>query len=213
MTYRKHALLMACVIAAAASSAARAQSPTFLVVNGAPSNSSSNTLSCSGTNGHAIDIAYEGLQATGAQFGASPGGGEGGQFDPRPLLSTKVKLAKGACLNAHFSATATYGPLYFNRAPMTLFQVTLTPAGGGNPRHMVGHYETPYGIASPAVPIQAESDAEMISANFFQKVGTGTHELPPGTYRVDLWWAGAPPPAPGVPTGAIGADFVLKLYW
>jgi hypothetical protein len=64
---------------------------------------------------------------------------------------------------------------------------------------------------SPAVAIEAERDVDMLSANFFQKVGGGPHEVPPGTYQVDVWWAGAPPGS-AVPTGAIGMAFVLKLY-
>jgi hypothetical protein len=92
---------------------------------------------------------------------------------------------------------------------LTLFQVTLSRMPNGPPRHVVGHYETPYGIPSPAVALEAERDVDMFAANFFQRVGSGPHEGPPGTYRVDVWWAGAPPGAPG---GAIGAAFVLKLY-
>jgi hypothetical protein len=58
--------------------------------------------------------------------------------------------------------------------------------------------------------LEAEHDVDMFAANFFQRVGTGPHEVPPGNYNVDVFWAGAPP---GVtPSGAIGAAFVLKLY-
>jgi hypothetical protein len=39
-------------------------------------------------------------------------------------------------------------------------------------------------------------------------VGTGTGQVPPGSYRVDVWWSGGPVGG----GGAIGADFVLKLY-
>jgi hypothetical protein len=118
-----------------------------------------------------------------------------------------VTLAKGACLDAHFSAIVGGKPVYGHSA-LTLFQVTLTRANFG-PRHMFGHYETPYGIPSPAVALQAENDVDMFAANFFQRAGTAPHDVPPGTYQVDVWWAGAPPGAPG---GAIGAAFVLKLY-
>lgn len=166
-------------------------------------------LACTGPITKVIDIAYENVKVTSALFGSNPGGGQGGQFDKIPVLSTKVTLAKGTCLNAHFSAIVGSGQLY-GRSRLALFQVTLTPASGG-PRHMVGHYETPYGIASPAVALQAENDVDMLGANFFQMVGTGVHEVPAGTYSVDVWWAGAPPGSPA-PTGAIGAAFVLKLY-
>jgi len=76
---------------------------------------------------------------------------------------------------------------------------------------MVGHFETPYGIPSPAVALEAERDVDMLSANFFQRVGTAPHDVPPGVYNVDVFWAGGPPGAPPQ-HGAIGAAFVLKLY-
>jgi len=167
-------------------------------------------LSCSGPITKVIDVAYEDLKTTSAVYGSGPGGGEGGQFDKTPVLSTKVTLAKETCLDAHLSVIVGSGQLY-GRSRMALFQVTLTDAKG--PRHMVGHYETPFGVSpmSPAVAIESERDVDMLSANFFQKVGGGPHEVPPGTYQVDVWWAGAPPGS-AVPTGAIGMAFVLKLY-
>lgn len=167
-------------------------------------------LNCKGTVQLVLDAADETLHATPAIFGTGPGGGQGGQFDPTPVLSIRgVGLDDGECLNAHLTAiigsAQTYGV-----APLALFQVTLTdPATGVGPIHMVGHYPTPYGIPSPAVALEAETDVDMLGANFFQKVGNGPHELPPGNYTVDVWWAGAPP---GVPGGALGAAFVLKLY-
>ena len=164
-------------------------------------------LECSGPIAKVLDVAFEGAKTTSAVFGTNPGGGEGGQFDKTPVLSTKVELDKETCLNAHLSVIVGSGQLY-GRSRMALFQVTLTGANGG-PRHMVGHYETPFGRPSPAVAIESERDVDMLSANFFQKVGDGKHEVPPGSYRVDVWWAGAPP---GVPSGVIGAAFVLKLY-
>lgn len=165
-------------------------------------------LTCAGKVRLVIDAADESVQGTPAIFGTGPGGGEGGQYDPTPVLTVKdVELNEGECLNAHLSAiigsAQTYGV-----APLTLVQVTLTPVGGG-PVSMVGHYDTPYGIPSPAIAIEAERDVDMIAANFFQKVGSGEHEVRPGVYDVHVWWAGAPP---GVAGGAIGAAFVLKLY-
>ena len=166
---------------------------------------------CSGPVAKVLDVGYEGLQTTSAVFGTNPGGGEGGQFDKTPLLTTKVQLADGACLDAHLSALVgskqTYGG-FTGVSNLTLFQVTLTGAGG-SPRHMFGHYEIPYGQASPAVALEAERDVDMFAANFFQRAGKAPHDVPPGVYRVDVWWAGAPPGAAG---GAIAADFVLKLY-
>ncbi len=168
-------------------------------------------LGCTGPVARVTDVAFEGLKFTSANYFASPGGGEGGGFDKAPVLSTQVTLAKGTCLDAHLSAIVgsrqTYGV-----APLTLFQVTLTflppftpPLLG--PRHMVGHFEHPYGSNNgAAVALEAEHDVDMYSSNFFQKVGTGPHEVRPGTYRVDVWWAG------NAPGGAIGAAFVLKLY-
>ncbi len=165
-------------------------------------------LTCEGMIELVIDAADEAVHVTPAIFGTGPGGGEGGEFDPTPVLSVDhVSLEEGDCLNAHLSAIVGSAQTY-GVAPLALFQVTLTPVCGG-PRHMVGHYETPYGIPSPAVALEAEQDVDMLAANFFQGVGSGEHEVPPGLYSVDVWWAGAPPGAPG---GSIGAAFALKLY-
>ena len=169
-------------------------------------------LGCRGPVSHVLDTAFEGVKFTSAVYGTSPGGGEGRQFDPTPVLSTRVTLAAGDCLDAHVSAIVgsrqTYGV-----SNLAVFQVTLTrippPGPAGTPRHMVGHYDTPWGVLppSPAVALEAERDVDMYASNFFQRVGTGPHEVPPGLYRVDVWWAGGPNPG-----GAIGAAFVLKLY-
>ncbi len=162
------------------------------------------TLGCRGPITQVLDIGDESLKFTNANYFANPGGGQGGGFDKTPLLSTKVSLVAGTCLNAHFSGIA--GGRIYGVAPMTMFQVTLTPVNGG-PRHIFGHYERPYGTGNgPAVFLQAESDADVFGSNFFQRVGAGQHEVPPGSYRVDVWWSGA---GPG---GAIGAAFILKLY-
>lgn len=150
------------------------------------------------------DLGDETWRTTAANFNAPAGGGEGGRFDKTPLLTTKVSLKSG-CLNAHFSAIV--GGKIYGSAPTTIFQVTLTSSTGVI-RHMVGHYETPYGQPAPAIGIGAEPDVDMVSANFFQRVGSAPGDVPPGTYVVNVWWAGA-----GAPTGgAAGAAFVLKLY-
>jgi hypothetical protein len=163
-------------------------------------------LGCNGPITRVIDLGDENVRFTSANFLANPGGGEGGGFDKTPVLSTKVALAAGACLDAHLSAIVANGG-----ATRTMFQVSLTflppftpPLSG--PRHMVGHFERPFGISSPAVFFGPERDPQMFAANFFQKVGTGPHETRPGTYRLDVWWAGA---GAGQTTGAA---FVLKLY-
>jgi len=166
-------------------------------------------LGCRGPVGSVIDVGYEGVKFTSALYGASPGGGDGGEFDRIPVLSTKVSLKQGDCLNAHLSAIVGGKPTY-GVSRMAFFQVTLTPIGGVIPTDIVGHYDTPFGIPSPAVALEAEKDVDMYASNFFQKVGTGPHEVPPGLYTVDVWWAGGPWfEGPG---GAIGAGFVLKLY-
>jgi hypothetical protein len=162
-------------------------------------------LGCSGKIAQVIDVGYEGLKITSAVFGTTPGGGEGREFDKTPVLSTKVKLSRGVCLDAHLSAIVGSKQVY-GVSRMALFQVTLTPANGG-PRHMVGHYETPFGRPAPAVALEAERDVDMYASHFFQRVGDGQHEVPAGSYTVDVWWAGGPDPG-----GAIGAAFVLKLY-
>lgn len=159
---------------------------------------------CRGPITRVLDVADENVRFTSANFFASPGGGEGGRFDKTPLLSTRVELG-GGCLDAHLSAIVG-GRQTYGVASVAVFQVTLTrlnPAGG--PRHMVGHYEQLFGLA-PAVGLEAERDIDMLGANFFQHIGSGPHAVPPGLYRVDVWWAGV---GPG---GAIGAAFVLKLY-
>ncbi|HKO44914.1 MAG TPA: hypothetical protein VJU84_16675 [Pyrinomonadaceae bacterium] len=159
-------------------------------------------LSCRGPIRMVTDIADENTRFTPANFFTMPGGGEGGGFDKTPLLTTRVSL-KAGCLNAHLDAIV--GSQLYGVAGLTMFQVTLTPTGGG-PRHMVGHFEHPFGSNSPAVATEAERDVDMFAANFFQKVGNGPHEVPPGVYRVDVWWSGA---GPG---GAIAFSAVLKLY-
>lgn len=164
---------------------------------------------CKGTVRLVQDVAFENVRTTNYNWSVVGGGGEGARYDPVPLLSTTVTLNQGVCLNAHFSAIVgsqqTYGP---GVAALTMFQVTLTPLGGGPPQHMVGHYETPYGIYAPAVAVEAERDVDTFGANFFQAVGTQPGDVPPGIYTVDVWWAGGPVGG----GGAIGAGFVLKLY-
>jgi hypothetical protein len=83
----------------------------------------------------------------------------------------------------------------------------VTPPGGA-PQHMVGHYERPYGVYGPAVAIEAERDVDTFGSNFFQRVGHEPGDVPPGVYRVDVWWAGGPIGG----GGALAMDFVLKLY-
>ncbi len=171
-------------------------------------------LNCKGASVRSIaDVAFEGFKFTPFVFNPGNGGGEGRCFDPTPVLSTTVTLTKeSSCLNAHFSAIVgsqqTYGPALGNLA---VFQVTLTPVTGAAPQHMIGHYETPYGRPCPAIGIEAEGDVDTFGSNFFQRVGTQPGDVPPGTYRVDVWWAGAPPPPLGA-GGAFAGAFVLKLY-
>ena len=161
---------------------------------------------CRGPISMVTDVGFEGVKTTQFNFSNNTGGGESGRFDKRPVLSTKVRLEAGTCLNAHFSAIVgsrqTYGV-----ASITMFQVTLTPAGGV-PQHLYGHYETPYGIHGPAVAIEAERDVDTFGSNFFQKVGWEHGDVPPGDYEVNVWWSGGPVGG----GGAIGAAFVLKLY-
>jgi hypothetical protein len=163
---------------------------------------------CRGRVTLVTDAGFEGVKTTNANFAFPMGGGESGRFDKTPVLSTRVELREG-CLNAHLSAIVgsrqTYGP---GVASIALFQVTLTPSGGGAPQHMYGHYETPYGMYGPAVAVEAERDVDMLGANFFQRIGDDQGEVKPGVYDVDVWWAGGPIGG----GGAIGAAFVLKLY-
>jgi hypothetical protein len=164
---------------------------------------------CNGAVTLITDVGDENLHTTSAIYTSSPGGGEGKQFDPKPLLTADVTLSDGQCLDAHFSALVGGLKIYKQSSPMTLFQVSLTGKGFG-PRHMYGHFETPFGwqtTLAPAVAVGAEPDTDAIGANFFQHVGSGPHDVPPGRYKVNVWWAGSPGG-----TGATGAAFVLKLY-
>lgn len=167
---------------------------------------------CKGPVKKVVDTAFEGVKITSFNWSNTTGGGETGRFDKKPVLSTTVNLTEDcSCLDAHFSAMVgskqSYG--FLGIASITFFQVTLTPTSGvGNPVHMVGHFETPYGQYGPVVAIEAERDVDMISANFFQRVGDMPGDVAPGQYRVDVWWSGGPVGG----GGAIGADFVLKLY-
>jgi|GEM_PF-1354696 len=164
---------------------------------------------CNGRVSQKTDVAFEGVKRTAANW-SNPGngGGETGRFDKTPVLTTRVVLRAG-CLNAHLSAMVgsrrTYGPAI---SAITMFQVTLTPPGAANHRHMIGHFDRPYGIYGPAVALEAENDVDMYASNFFQPIGAGPTNVPPGVYTVDVWWAGGPIGN----GGAIGAAFVLSLY-
>lgn len=168
---------------------------------------------CRGLVRQVLDAADENVRFTAWNWSVVGGGGETGRYDPVPLLSQTVNLIQGSCLNAHFSAIVgsrqTYGP---GVAAITMFQVTATPLPplpAGPPQHLVGHYETPYGIYGPAVATEAEVDVDTFGSNFYAQVGGGLPgDLPPGPYRIDAWWSGGPVGG----GGAIGAAFVLKLY-
>jgi hypothetical protein len=176
----------------------------------APMHQPDSVYVCRGPISGVMDVAFEGVKTTQQNWSNPTGGGETRRFDRSPVLSATVRLAAGTCLDAHLSAMVgsrqTYGS---SVASITLFQVTLTPATGGPPRHMVGHFDRPYGTYGPAVAIEAEHDVDMLASNFFQRVGDAPGDLAPGAYRVDVWWAGGPVGG----GGAIGADFVLKLYF
>jgi hypothetical protein len=167
-------------------------------------------LTCKGPLKLVTDVAFEGFKTTAWNWAAVGGGGEGGRFDPTPALSTTVTLVQGTCLNAHFSAIVgsrqTYGA---GVASIAMFQVSLTPlVAGGLPQHMVGHYETPYGVYAPSIGVEAERDVDTFGANFFQRVGTAPGDVPPGNYKVDVWWSGGPVGG----GGAFAGGLVLKLY-
>lgn len=164
---------------------------------------------CRGAISFVTDVGFEGIKTTTYNWSAVGGGGESGRYDRTPVLTTKVRLEEGTCLNAHFSAIVGSRQTYPAAASITMFQVTLTPAvAGGTPQHMYGHYETPYGLYGPAVAVEAERDVDTFGSNFFQRVGFEKGDVPPGDYVVDVWWSGGPVGG----GGAIGAAFVLKLY-
>ena len=142
-------------------------------------------LGCTGRISQVIDVGDESLRFTSAVFGTSPGGGEGAQFDKTPVLSTKVELREGACPEC--SSQRHRG----KRAGLRNVKLNPFPGHphadfrcGGGPRHMVGHFEPPFGGSSPAVALEAERDVDMYASNFFQKVGKGPHEVPPDHTRL-----------------------------
>ncbi len=210
MTINSRTVCVAVLAAVLVPATASAQlGKTFLVPNGlqaqADAEPAVTAFACKGKANLVNDIAYEGVKSTAWNFASLGGGGLGGRFDPSPVLSTAVTVT-GGCLNAHFSALA--GSTLYGVSNMTLFQVSLTPPTGGPLIAMFGHYPTPYGAAAPAVALSAEYDVDMLGANFYLPVGTKVGQLPPGTYKLNVWWAGGPAAA----GGAIGAAFVLKLY-
>jgi hypothetical protein len=210
---QKHGFLAVLAVSAVLLAASPAHAQAFLTPGGPLVHNPNIQEHCNGAVTLVGDVGVEGRRSTPWNFGVVGGGGEGGRFDPTPVLQTKVQLTQG-CLNAHFSAIVgsrpTYGAAF---APTALFQVSLRailPAGGlGPPQHLYGHWETPYGAYGPAVAVEAERDVDPISANFFGRIGFGPNEFPPGPYVVDVWWAGGNPALGG---GATGAAFVLKLY-
>lgn len=195
------------VVAATLPATAQAQLGKTFLVPGAELAEPAATIvvPCRGRVTQVGDVAFENVKTTAWNYSAVGGGGVGGRFDKIPVLTTKVNLVAG-CLNAHFDAMV--GSTIYGVSNMTLFQVTLTPSGGGAPIAMIGHYPTPYGVPAPAVASSAEYDVDMLAANFYMPIGTSSGAVPPGPYVVNVWWAGGPTAA----GGAIGAAFVLKLY-
>src|SRR5262249_14287672 len=96
---------------------------------------------CVGPITKVMDIGYDGVKTTAAVYGTNPGGGEGGQFDKTPVLSTKVELGENTCLNAHLSAIVgskqPYAP-----SPLRLFRFTWRRPPNP-PKPFFGHYQTP----------------------------------------------------------------------
>jgi hypothetical protein len=205
LTFARAARWIGPALAAAAllPTQASAQAKSFLVPG--TEFPATTPLPCKGKVTQVADLAFEGTKTTAWNFANVGGGGIGGRFDPLPVLSTAVTLQAG-CLNAHFSAMAGNQVLY-GVSNMTLFEITLSgPSGALIP--MTGHYPTPYGLPSPAVALSAEYDVDMLGANFYMPVGSLAGQIKPGTYKVNVWWAGGPTAA----GGAIGAAFVLKMY-
>jgi len=150
------------------------------------------------------DVGYEGVKRTSFDWNSTAVGGDSHRFDKVPVLTTRVFLQNGTCLNAHLSALVGSRKSY-GVAALTMFQVSLTPPGGV-PRHMIGHFDRPFSLYGPAVALEAENDVDMFAANFFQPVGNMPGGIPQGVYTVNVFWSGH---GPG---GAIGAAFVLSLY-
>ena len=209
-----HLMALTVVLSAASTIVAAQEQRGFLTLGRTDPNAAARAMhppsipaECRGPVSLVTDVGYEGVKTTAANFSVPVGGGDSGRFDKTPVLTTKVTLEEGTCLNAHFSAIVGSRQTYAGAASIALFQVTLTPAGGA-PQHMFGHYDTPYGIYGPAVAIEAERDVDTFGSNFFQRVGFERGDVRPGDYEVNVWWAGGPVGG----GGAIGAAFVLKLY-
>src|SRR6266436_6200635 len=92
--------------------------------NAAPQAAMPAVLGCRGLITQVMDVAFEGVKFTSANYFTPTGGGQGGGFDKTPVLSTKVTLAQGVCLDAHLRAIVGSKQTYVV-APLTLFQATL----------------------------------------------------------------------------------------
>ena len=153
---RNYGFVAVLAVSVLALAAPFAQAQAFLTPGGPLVHNPNVQEHCQGGVTLVGDVGVEGRRSTAWNFGVVGGGGEGGRFDPTPVLQTKVQLTQG-CLNAHFSAIVgsrgTYGAAL---APTALFQVSLSavlPAGGlGPPQHLYGHWETPYGAMARPWP-------------------------------------------------------------
>lgn len=198
-------LILSCaaLTCATSSMAADASSQTFFQLGAGKDFHTPAVETCKGTVKQVLDVTNESVLTTAVQYGTGAGGGQGGQFDPTPVLTIpNVKLIAGECINAHVSAIVGSAQTY-GVSTTALFQVALVRSGAA-PVAMEGHYATPYGVNSPAVATATAPDVGMFAANFYQGLDG---DVPAGTYNVNVYWAGAP-----IPGGAIGAAFVMKLY-
>lgn len=149
------------------------------------------------------DLTFEGVKTTTWTYPAGPTG-----YDPVPVLKQQVNLQPG-CFNVHLSAMVG-GAQTYGRNKITLFQVRVTPAGGG-PIVLDGHYPTCYGVF-PCVALSAEHDVDMLGSNFYKNVNSTPGQIPPGPATVEVLWTGGPAFLNGPNPGAIGAAFVMKMY-
>lgn len=161
------------------------------------------SVPCTGKVKQVNDLTHEGVLFSTWNYGVGATG-----FDPTPVLTTKVNLTNG-CFNAHLSAMVG-GKQMYGVSQITLFQVRLTQlVSPFAVSVMDGHYPSCYGYG-PCVALSAESDVDMLAANFYKTVNTASGSVPPGPYQVDVLWTGGPAFLGG--SGAIGAAFVLKMY-
>lgn len=125
-----------------------------------------NQIECESKSKNVKGVTAPGTRGTAVAFGTNPN-----NFDPTPLLSTKITVGgrRSSCLIAHFSAMAQ------PQDNQAVFQVRVD----GVP--MQGHAAGLLGVPVPVVYDPDESAAmgppRMVAYNFFTEVEPGEHTV------------------------------------